>query len=113
VEGGVLDAVAQVVLVPEPGREVPRVGDLGRVIWGEGELSLDGTREPGPGLVDGAVEDLVLDRRYRSRVSGAGVHVVEDVDDPMLVVGEGERAIPPGDRRGRAERQPGQADECG
>jgi len=46
VEGAVLHAVPEIVLVAEPGGEMAGVRDLARVLMGECELALDSAGEP-------------------------------------------------------------------
>ena len=93
VERGMLDIVFQVVLIPEPGGEVPGVGDLRRVVRDEGELALDGAGEPGPGLVDRPVEDVVVGLGERPGVAGARVGARDTVGDVVIVLGECLRAV--------------------
>lgn len=98
IERAVLDVALAVVLVTEPGLEVPGVGHRGGVVGDEGELALNGAGEPRPVFVDRPVEDGVESLVQRPGVAGARVSTALRVGDVVLVLGKRPRAVAVGQR---------------
>src|SRR5436190_6623767 len=77
VQGAVLYIVVEVVLITKPGGEVACVAGLARIDRYEREPPRQRAGEPRAILVDGAVEDVVVDERQRpsgaaARIAAAG-----------------------------------------